>query len=58
VTKPLTALLAFSSIASSQQVDYATQVRNKPMVDAREFDWFRTNGVGASGDLSASGAGR
>lgn len=42
---------------AGQQVDIS-QVSGKPFVDSREFAWFRTNGVGATGDLSASGAGK
>lgn len=42
----------------STQIDYLTQVKNKPQYEAAEYAWSRTNGLGASGNLSSSGTGR
>jgi hypothetical protein len=50
------AALAALALSCAAQTDWLTQIRNKPFADAREYDWFRTNGKGASGDLSAPGA--
>ncbi len=50
------AALAATALSCAAQTDWTTQVQNKPFVDAREYNWFRTNGKGATGDLSAPGA--
>jgi len=44
--------------AQSPSVDYPLQVKRKAAEDPRRFQFTRTNGSGASGDLSASGAGK
>jgi hypothetical protein len=49
------AALAVCSV-NGQQIDYVHQIRNKPAYDSTEYAWFRTNGAGASADLSATGA--
>ncbi len=38
------------------QVDYPTQIRRPPALDTRTYQFTRTNGAGASGDLSATGS--
>ena len=40
----------------NQNLDYISQLKNKDILDARQFDWFRVNGNGASGNLSTTGA--
>jgi hypothetical protein len=51
----LAALAAFAVLCPAQ-TDWLTQVRNKPLIDAREYRFTRTNGKGAAGDLSVAGA--
>jgi hypothetical protein len=35
--------------------DYIQQVKNKPFIDVREYQWVRINGSGVSADLSTAG---
>lgn len=51
-------LLVFAVVVSSfaQNVDWLNQLKRKPFIDAREFSWSRTSGLGASGTLSSAGA--
>jgi hypothetical protein len=42
----------------STQIDWLTQIKNKPSYDSREFSWYRTSGSGATGSLSTSGSGK
>ena len=49
-------ILTLAVSAFAQQVDWTSQIRNKPFADAREYRFTRTNGKGASGDLSSAGA--
>ncbi len=46
------------ALAQSPQVDWPLQVKRKPFLDPLGFQYTRTNGLSASGDLSASGAGK
>lgn len=50
------ASLVSGLVSGQTKVDWINQVQNKPVVDIREFDWYRTNGSGATGDLAATGA--
>lgn len=63
VTNMTTKLLLLSlplvlSAQLSTQIDWNTQIKNKPLITASETIWHRTNGMGGSGNLSASGAGK
>lgn len=49
-------VLLVGAACSAQTIDYARQITNKPSVDVREHQWYRTNGSGASADLSTAGA--
>lgn len=51
-------LVLLAITASAQTVDWHNQIKNKPTTEAYEYIWSRTNNVGASGDLSSTGAGR
>jgi hypothetical protein len=50
------AALAAMALTCAAQTDWTTQVQNKPFADVREYRFTRTNGKGASGDLSVAGA--
>lgn len=44
-------------LAQQQGVDYVTQIRNKPVADARQFDYLFSSGNGAvSGNLAVPGS--
>ena len=61
VQKSLTFLMYVGiSIAQTQQFDWVTQIRNKPIYDSREYAWSRSSGTtsgpnGISGNLSSAG---
>jgi hypothetical protein len=38
------------------KTNWINQIQNKPFYDVREYSWYRTNGSGATGDLSSTGA--
>ncbi len=50
------AALAAMALTCAAQTDWTTQVQNKPFADVREYRFTRTNGKGATGDLSSAGA--
>ncbi len=49
-------LLCLLAITAFGQVDYPLQVKRPPALDTRTYQFTRTNGAGASGDLSATGS--
>jgi hypothetical protein len=51
-------LLAAGSLAAQTQIDWTTQIKNKPFVNPEDYYWSRTYGIGASGNLSSSGSGK
>jgi hypothetical protein len=53
--KKLAGLMFFAMVIQGQQVDWS-QIKNKPFLTASDYRFTRTNGIGATGDLSASGA--
>ena len=57
MNKTILVALAICStqILLGQKTNYVSQISNKPVADAREFVWSRTNGSGVSGDLGSAG---
>ena len=54
----LALIFVATAVFGQTQIDWNTQIKNKPTVESSDYVWYRTNGIGASGNLTASGSGK
>lgn len=51
-------LLFCVTVTAQTKVDWTRDIDNLPVIDSRTTNWFRTNNLGATGNLTVSGAGK